>query len=27
MTASAGRALRLVPDAALSLGRERVEEV
>jgi Ribonuclease G/E len=27
MTAFAGRALRLVPDAALSLGRERVEEV
>jgi Ribonuclease G/E len=27
MTAFAGRALRLVPDAALSPGRERVEEV
>jgi Ribonuclease G/E len=27
MTAFAGRALRLVPDSALSLGRERVEEV
>ena len=27
MTAFAGRAFRLVPDAALSLGRERVEEV